>query len=147
MLEVDGLGGDDTVDGGALEAGAIALKADGGEGDDLLIGGAGDDLLVGGKGDDVLEGEKGNDTMRGGLGNDIMEWDNGDGSDVMDGGYGHDTAEVDGAETAGDHFEIRSTAEGVEFERINLGNFTLKPRCRSAGMAPRSRACARTPAG
>ncbi|MBE3638840.1 calcium-binding protein [Mangrovicoccus algicola] len=124
-LEVNGQGGDDVIDASALEAGAIRLKADGGAGDDILTGGAGDDVLLGGTGNDWLEGEKGNDYMRGGQGRDVMAWDNGDGSDVMDGGLGYDTVLVDGAETAGDHFEIRGTGDGVLFERVNLGNFTL----------------------
>ncbi|WP_108261996.1 calcium-binding protein [Mangrovicoccus ximenensis] len=146
-LIVSGLGGDDTIDASGLDAGSIELRAIGGAGKDVLIGGAGDDLLEGGAGADILEGEKGNDTMRGGLGRDRMEWDNGDGSDLMDGGYGHDTADVDGAETAGDHFEIRSTAGGVEFERINLGNFTLAPAMSARRCATSSRRQACIPAG
>src|SRR5262249_16937004 len=49
-LEIDALGGNDTVDASGLAADAISLKIDGGEGDDRLTGGAGDDVLVGGPG-------------------------------------------------------------------------------------------------
>ncbi|WP_181164520.1 calcium-binding protein [Amaricoccus solimangrovi] len=125
LLRVNGLGGDDTIDASELSAGRIELKAYGGDGDDELTGGSGDDYLSGGDGDDHLEGEVGDDVMKGGDGDDVMEWDNGDGSDVMNGGRGHDTAEVEGAETAGDIFEIRDSGDGVQFERTNLGNFTL----------------------
>ncbi|WP_138466474.1 calcium-binding protein [Poseidonocella sp. HB161398] len=124
-LVVNGLGGDDTIDASGLEAGAIQLKVNGGDGNDVLIGGAGDDVLMGGAGADLLEGEKGNDVMIGGTGRDRMEWDNGDGSDTMDGGYGYDTAAVEGAETAGDAFVVSGTAGDVDFARTNLGQFTL----------------------
>ncbi|WP_108260739.1 UvrD-helicase domain-containing protein [Mangrovicoccus ximenensis] len=83
VLEVDGLGGDDTIDGGALEAGSIALKADGGAGDDLLIGGAGDDLLDGGEGNDVMAGGLGADTFVFADGQDtVTDFENG--TDVID---------------------------------------------------------------
>ena len=39
-LTVNALGGDDVVDASGLSAGAIQLTADGGDGDDVLIGGA-----------------------------------------------------------------------------------------------------------
>ena len=66
-----GLDGDDVVDGTALAAGAINLTADGGNGDDILLGGAGADVLAGGAGDDVLLGGPGQDTPDGGTGNNI----------------------------------------------------------------------------
>ncbi|WP_118136708.1 calcium-binding protein [Oceanicella sp. SM1341] len=122
---VNGLGGDDIIDASGLEAGSIKLLAYGGEGNDTLIGGAGADLLYGGSGDDHLEGEVGNDEMYGGNGRDTMEWDNGDGSDLMDGGNGFDTAVVEGAEGAGDIFEIATDGANVDFARTNLGQFTL----------------------
>ena len=37
-LTINTLGGDDVVDASGLSAGAIALTADGGDGDDVLIG-------------------------------------------------------------------------------------------------------------
>ena len=39
-LTVNALAGDDVVDASGLSAGAIQLTADGGDGDDVLIGGA-----------------------------------------------------------------------------------------------------------
>ena len=66
------LAGDDMVDASALQAGAIALTADGGAGADVLIGGAGADVLIGGDGDDVLRGGPGLDQLDGGPGNNIV---------------------------------------------------------------------------
>ena len=45
-LTINTLGGDDVVDASGLSAGAIALTANGGDGDDVLIGGAGNDTLT-----------------------------------------------------------------------------------------------------
>ena len=47
------------VDASGLAADASLLTANGGDGDDVLIGGAGDDTLLGGAGDDVLIGGPG----------------------------------------------------------------------------------------
>ena len=58
-LTVNALAGDDVVDASGLAADAIQLTADGGDGDDVLIGGAGNDTLLGGAGDDVLIGGPG----------------------------------------------------------------------------------------
>ena len=56
----------------ALEADAIALRADGDDGDDQLIGGNGPDTLRGGNGDDMLIGGPGDDDLDGGPGNDTI---------------------------------------------------------------------------
>ena len=45
-LTVNALAGDDVVEASGLAAGAIQLTADGGDGDDVLIGGAGNDTLA-----------------------------------------------------------------------------------------------------
>ena len=125
-LELNGLGGDDTIDASGLDAGRANLEIDGGAGNDVLLGSAGDDVLLGGDGDDELVGNRGDDVMSGGDGDDEMEWNNGDGSDTMDGGIGEDTAEVNGADGAGDAFEVTNGADGgVFFQRTNLGPFTI----------------------
>jgi Ca2+-binding RTX toxin-like protein len=64
--------GDDVFQASGVAAGAIALTADGGDGDDVLIGGAGNDVLTGGAGDDVLIGGPGQDVLDGGAGNNIL---------------------------------------------------------------------------
>jgi Ca2+-binding RTX toxin-like protein len=64
--------GDDVVEASGLAAGAIQLSADGGDGDDVLIGSQGNDALIGGAGDDVLIGGAGQDVLNGAPGNDIL---------------------------------------------------------------------------
>jgi Ca2+-binding RTX toxin-like protein len=71
-LTLDGLAGDDVLDGTATVANAVPLALDGGDGDDVLLGGAGDDTLLGGAGDDVLLGGGGNDTLDGGPGDNVV---------------------------------------------------------------------------
>ncbi|HEX5926771.1 MAG TPA: calcium-binding protein, partial [Baekduia sp.] len=71
-LAIDALAGDDVVEASGLAADAIALSADGGDGDDILIGGAGADTLLGAAGDDVLLGGPGLDTLDGGPGNNVV---------------------------------------------------------------------------
>lgn len=71
-LLVNALGGDDVVDASGLLSGAIQFTADGGEGDDVLIGSSGNDTLLGGTGDDVLIGGDGQDVLDGGTGDNIV---------------------------------------------------------------------------
>ena len=83
---------------------------------DTLIGTAGNDTIIGNKGDDLKIGAEGND---------LFIWNNGDGSDTIEGDEGYDTVKVNGAVDAGDDFELRANWGRAEFERLNLGNFTL----------------------
>ena len=55
-LVINGLGGDDVVDASGSGGRRMQLTANGGDGNDVLIGGAGNDTLTGGAGDDVLIG-------------------------------------------------------------------------------------------
>jgi len=71
-LTIDALAGDDVVEASGLAANVLALKAAGGDGDDVLIGSAGADVLLGEAGDDVLLGGPGIDTLDGGPGNNIL---------------------------------------------------------------------------
>ena len=57
-IVINGLGGDDVIEASGLGA-AMQLTANGGDGDDVLIGSAGNDTLTGGAGDDVLIGGRG----------------------------------------------------------------------------------------
>jgi Ca2+-binding RTX toxin-like protein len=70
-LTVNLRAGDDVLDASGLAAGAILLTADGGDGDDVLIGSDGDDVLRGGANDDVLIGGPGLDVIDGGDGDDV----------------------------------------------------------------------------
>ncbi|MEL6930360.1 MAG: calcium-binding protein, partial [Cyanobacteria bacterium J06600_6] len=125
QVTFNGGDGDDSLD--ATESN-VKVVADGGAGNDSLKGSSVPDLadtLKGGAGDDTIIGNKGADLKVGGAGNDRLIWNNGDGSDIMEGDEGIDTTEVNGALDAGDDFELRANGHRTEFERLNLGNFTL----------------------
>ena len=62
-VEVDGLGGNDSIDGSAQTNTAVALEITGGAGNDTLTGGAGNDTLIGGAGNDSLTGSAGADAF------------------------------------------------------------------------------------
>jgi Ca2+-binding RTX toxin-like protein len=70
-IVINGLGGDDVINGTGLGAG-VMLTANGGDGDDILLGGAGNDTLSGGAGDDVLIGGGGQDVLDGGPGGNVV---------------------------------------------------------------------------
>jgi Ca2+-binding RTX toxin-like protein len=134
-LDVNGLGGDDDIQGAAGLAPLILLDLDGGPGADAIVGGDGPDLLQGGDdvdtlsggaGNDRLVGDRGNDTMSGNDGDDTMVWNNGDGTDGMAGGAGVDRAEVNGAPLAGETFTLGPAAGGgARFDRTAPGPFGL----------------------
>jgi len=73
----------------------IASRADGGFGNDTLIGGSGEDVLSGGADNDALSGDYvgdfggSSDTLRGGSGNDVIS--GGGGNDFLYGDFGDDT--------------------------------------------------------
>jgi len=71
-LEVKALADDDIVEASGLSADVLRLTADGGNGDDVLIGSAGPDTLLGAAGDDVLLGGPGQDTLDGGPGSNAV---------------------------------------------------------------------------
>ena len=70
-IVIKGLGGDDIIDASGLEAG-ILLTADGGDGNDILIGGQGAVTLLGGNGNDVLLGGSGQNILDGGPGANVV---------------------------------------------------------------------------
>jgi Ca2+-binding RTX toxin-like protein len=69
-LVIKGLGGDDVIDASGLIG--MQLTADGGDGDDILVGSHGNDTLLGGNGDDVLLGNGGQDVLDGGPGSNTV---------------------------------------------------------------------------
>jgi Ca2+-binding RTX toxin-like protein len=92
VLALDALGGNDTL---VAAAGVkLALIADGGAGDDKLMGTDAPDMLTGGTGDDRLEGGFGNDVVDGGDGRDALALRDGE-ADVGRGGAGTDSAVAD----------------------------------------------------
>ena len=70
-IVINALAGDDVVEASGLAAGAIQLTANGGFGNDVLVGGDGNDTLNGNEGDDVLIGGPGIDILDGGPDDDI----------------------------------------------------------------------------
>ncbi len=99
-LTINGLAGHDSIDlNNAVNPPELAaLTADGGSGDDLLIGSAGDDVLIGGRGDDVLRGEDGDDLLIPGEGQDSVDGGSGDDTAAFTGTAGKDAAAVSAAE-------------------------------------------------
>jgi Ca2+-binding RTX toxin-like protein len=69
-IVINGLGGDDIITASGLTG--MQLIANGGDGDDILIGSPGNDTLTGGPGDDVLIGNGGLDTIDGGPGGNVI---------------------------------------------------------------------------
>ncbi|MEM6717546.1 MAG: calcium-binding protein, partial [Cyanobacteria bacterium P01_C01_bin.147] len=114
--------GDDTLD--ARES-STAIEAFGGDGDDLLLGGSAVDTFYAGAGDDIVVGQRGNDIAYLEAGDDRFIWNNGDGSDFIDGGEGFDVTQVNGADGAGDEFDLAAVDGQAIFNRLNLGLFTL----------------------
>jgi Ca2+-binding RTX toxin-like protein len=70
-LVINGLGGDDAVVASGL-GGAMQFTANGGDGNDILIGSRGNETLSGGAGDDILIGGGGQDVLDGGTGNNLV---------------------------------------------------------------------------
>jgi Ca2+-binding RTX toxin-like protein len=127
LLNVNGLVGNDTINGSVGLAALIKLGIDGGAGNDTINGGDGAEVLVGGDGDDVIDGNGGADTGLLGAGNDTFIWDPGDGSDVVE---GQDDAD-DGADTllfngagAAESFDVSANGGRVRFFR-DVGNITM----------------------
>jgi Ca2+-binding RTX toxin-like protein len=69
-IVINGLGGDDAIVASGLSG--MLLTANGGDGDDILIGSVGNDTLTGGAGDDTLIGGPGVDVLDQGPGNGVV---------------------------------------------------------------------------
>lgn len=99
-LEINGGGGNDAISATGNLAALIALKFDGGAGNDTILGGNGADFLIGSDGNDSVDGQQGSDAAFLGAGNDVFQWDPGDGSDLIEGQAGTDTLRFNGANAA-----------------------------------------------
>jgi Ca2+-binding RTX toxin-like protein len=122
-LVVNALGGNDTIDATALPAGIVKLAADGGAGDDNLLGSQGADSLLGGDGKDFIDGNRGDDLALMGAGDDTFVWDPGDGSDVVEGQDGTDKMLFNGANVA-EKIDISANGPRVRFTR-DVANITM----------------------
>jgi len=118
----DGGDGDDTLDASETN---VQIIADGGSGNDLLMGGSAIDTFDAGAGNDTVVGQRGDDIADLGEGDDRFIWNNGDGSDFINGGAGFDVTQVNGADGAGDEFDLAAVDGQAIFNRLNLGLFTL----------------------
>ena len=122
-LVINGLGGNDTINASALNAGQINLTIDGGDGNDSIIGSLGNDVLIGGAGNDVITGGVGNDVAFLGDGNDRFIWHPGDGSDTVEGQAGTDTLVFNGS-NADENISISANGARVTLFR-DVGNVTM----------------------
>jgi Ca2+-binding RTX toxin-like protein len=142
LIQVFGLGGNDTVTIDEANGALSSANVDGGAGDDTLTGGSsadtlngqadndtllgkgGNDLLFGGDGNDVLIGGDGDDQVFGQAGNDRMIWNPGDDSDLFEGGDGTDSAEVNG-DNGAETFTATANGTRVRFDRVDPAPFSL----------------------
>jgi len=71
-IYIDALGGNDAVTTDSSVT--LAMRINGGDGNDNLLAGSGDDHIDAGAGNDTLTGMDGNDTLDGGGGTDVAEY-------------------------------------------------------------------------
>jgi Ca2+-binding RTX toxin-like protein len=122
-LNVDGLGGDDSITGSNGLAGLTTLTLDGGSGNDTLVGGDGADVLLGGRGDDQVNGGRGSDVALLGNGRDTFTWNPGDGSDTVEGQRGRDAMQFNGA-NVNEQMSVSANGRRVRFSR-DVANITM----------------------
>jgi Ca2+-binding RTX toxin-like protein len=113
-LDVNGQGGDDVIDASGLAANLVQFSANGGLGDDILIGGDGDELFTGQDGDDVA--------LMGG-GDDTFVWNPGDDNDTLEGQDGFDKLSFNGANVA-EQIDVSANGGRVLFFR-NIANVVM----------------------
>jgi Ca2+-binding RTX toxin-like protein len=122
-LVLNANGGDDSFSATGNLAALIAITADGGTGNDTLLGSNGVDLLLGGDGNDFADGQQGNDVAFLGAGDDTFQWDPGDGNDVIEGQDGTDTMPFNGS-AANEIMEVSANGGRVRFTR-NVANIVM----------------------
>ena len=122
-LDVNGLGGDDTIVGQNGIAGLTHLTIDGGAGDDTIQGGDGDDTLNGGSGSDSVNGGRGSDVALLGGGDDSFTWNPGDGSDTVEGQGGNDELVFNGSNAA-ENIDLSANGSRVRLFR-DVANVTM----------------------
>jgi Ca2+-binding RTX toxin-like protein len=96
---------------------SVGFSAEGGFGDDVLIGTHNRDVLDGESGNDTLRGRNKNDALQGGIGNDDLRGDAGP-DDALLGGAGDDKLDVD--DNASD--DDADCGDGFDFVRYNPGD-------------------------
>ena len=114
QLAVNTLAGNDIINASGLQANAIALTENGGDGDDILIGSSGNDLIIGGRGNDMAQM---------GAGDDTFVWNPGDGSDVVEGQGGNDTLQFNGSNVS-ENIDLSANGSRLRMFR-DVGNVTM----------------------
>ena len=96
-IDVQTLGGPDTIVAGNGLSTLAPLVLDGGPGPDTITGGDGNDTLFGGDDNDTVTGGRGIDVAFLGNGDDTFVWNPGDSSDTVEGQAGTDTLDFHGS--------------------------------------------------
>jgi Ca2+-binding RTX toxin-like protein len=112
--------GDDTF----VNRTSLRTIANGGNGDDTLIGGRGNDWLAGGAGNDDLRGEAGDDRLDGNAGDDHLA--GGLGHDSLNGGSGNDVGDDDGQDAEAE-LEVLELAANLTGAKGASGSAEAKP--------------------
>ncbi len=122
-LALNANGGNDSLACTGNLAALIQITADGGAGDDTLLGSNGADVLLGGDGNDFIDGQQGNDLIFLGVGDDTAQWDPGDGSDTIEGQAGSDRLRFNGS-AASEIFDVSANGARIRFTR-NVGSIVM----------------------
>ena len=122
-LVLNANGGDDWFACTGNLAALIKIVADGGSGEDTLLGSNGVDVMSGGDDNDFIDGQQGNDVVYLGDGDDTFQWDPGDGLDTVEGQAGNDTLLFNGS-ASGEVFEASAIGTRVRFTR-NIGTIVM----------------------
>jgi hypothetical protein len=122
-LDVQGLGGNDTITAGNGLAALTNLTIDGGASGDTITGGDGDDTIIGGSGNDSVAGGRGADVTLLGSGADSFTWNPGDGSDTVEGQLGNDTLVFNGS-NAPENIDVSANGPRVRLFR-DVANITM----------------------
>ena len=116
-------GGNDSVSCTGNLAALIQITAEGGSGEDTLLGSNGIDVLLGGDDNDFVDGNQGNDVVFLGSGEDVFQWDPGDGSDTVEGQDGVDGLVFNGS---GANEAIGLSANGARLRLVrDVGSIVL----------------------
>jgi Ca2+-binding RTX toxin-like protein len=131
-INMQGGGGNDTLDISALPGKTRTSALDGQDDDDRLVGGVGSDVLYGeeflfpGDGNDTLVGNGGDDALHGGKGNDLLR--GGPGDDRLSGGTDQDRVFGGGGNDllgGGDGANLVNGGPGTDRLGANVGTCTL----------------------